>query len=144
MAENIALGNLQQTSQDKIIWAANVAEISKDIEKWPDKYNTKISIDGTLSGGQQQRIAIARALLSSSKIIIFDEATSNLDVMTEQKVINNILQIPGKTFIFIAHRLKVAQQVKEVFVMQDGKIIEHGSHNALLKKHGQYYNFLYN
>lgn len=144
VAENIALGNLQQTSQDKIIWAANVAEISKDIEKWPDKYNTKISIDGTLSGGQQQRIAIARALLSSSKIIIFDEATSNLDVMTEQKVINNILQIPGKTFIFIAHRLKVAQQVKEVFVMQDGKIIEHGSHNALLKKHGQYYNFLYN
>lgn len=139
VADNISFGSQDEVSQDRVEWAAKCAEIHTDILKFTDGYNTKLSADGGLSGGQRQRISIARALLSDSPIIIFDESTSNLDTMTERKILENILHITGKTMIFIAHRLNVARKMESIFVVGNGKILEHGNHTELMKNQGDYY-----
>ncbi|MBO2705798.1 peptide cleavage/export ABC transporter [Lactiplantibacillus plantarum] len=139
VADNISLGARDEVSQERVEWAAKCAEIHTDILKFTDGYNTKLSSDGGLSGGQRQRISIARALLSDSPVIIFDESTSNLDTMTERKILENILNIAGKTMIFIAHRLNVAKKMENIFVVGNGRILEHGNHDELMENHGEYY-----
>jgi ATP-binding cassette subfamily C protein/competence factor transporting protein len=101
-------------------------------------FQAQLSSDATtISGGQKQRIALARALLTPANILILDEATSNLDVITEQKILNSLYQL-DKTIIFIAHRLSVAEHSDEVVVIDKGKIIEKGSHQELLGAGGFY------
>lgn len=142
VVENIALGTRETPDMETIVRAAKIAEIHNDIEKLPNGYMTNLSEDSGLSGGQMQRIAIARAIVSDAPIMIFDESTSNLDLLTEKRILNNLMSLKNKTLIFIAHRLEVARKADRVVVMNAGKVIENGTHTSLLKKHGDYYQLL--
>lgn len=141
VSENIALG-ASDVSRDAIVRAAKLAEIDADIQKMPNKYDTRLSENAGLSGGQLQRLAIARAILNDAPIMIFDESTSNLDLLTEKKILNNILNLHEKTLIFIAHRLSIAKSVNQIWVMQNGKVIESGLHDTLLAEKGTYFNLV--
>ncbi|ASW49904.2 peptide cleavage/export ABC transporter [Streptococcus suis] len=137
--ENLTLGANQAISQEDILKACEIAEIRKDIEQMPMDYQTELSDGAGLSGGQKQRIALARALLTKAPVLILDEATSGLDVLTEKKVINNLMVMSDKTIIFVAHRLSISERTHQVIVLDQGTIIETGSHNELMAKQGFYY-----
>ncbi|WP_204983258.1 ATP-binding cassette domain-containing protein, partial [Streptococcus equinus] len=104
----------------------------------PMAYHTELSDGAGLSGGQKQRLAIARALLTKSPVLILDEATSGLDVLTEKRVIHNLLALKDKTIIFVAHRLSIAKQTDRVIVLDKGQIIEQGHHEQLMQNPGFY------
>lgn len=140
--DNLTLGAPDGTTQEDILNAVMLADIKNDIENMPQNYQTEISEDGGMSGGQKQRIALARALLSQSPILILDESTSNLDVLTEKKIIDNLLTIKNKTIIFIAHRLTIAEKAQRVILLESGAIAEDGTHNELLTNHAQYYHLV--
>lgn len=136
--DNLLLGAKEGITQDDIIKAVQIAEIKDDIESMPLNYQTELSSDGVgISGGQRQRIALARALLTDSSVLILDEATSSLDVLTEKKVLDNLMEL-DKTMIFIAHRLTISERTDQIIVLDKGKVIETGSHEELLKKQGFY------
>lgn len=136
--DNLLLGAKEGTTQEDIIRAVQIAEIKSDIESMPLNYQTELTSDGTgISGGQRQRIALARALLTDSQILILDEATSSLDVLTEKKIIDNLMEL-DKTLIFIAHRLTISERTEHVIVLDKGKIIEEGTHQDLLDQGGFY------
>ena len=137
--DNLTLGASPDITQEDILMACQIAEIRADIEAMPLGYQTELSDGAGLSGGQKQRLALARALLTQAPILILDEATSGLDVLTEKKVINNLMQLIDKTIIFVAHRLSIAKQVDRVIVLDKGKLIEEGSHQELINKQGFYY-----
>lgn len=137
--DNLSLGASPDITQEDILMACQIAEIRADIETMPLGYQTELSDGAGLSGGQKQRLALARALLTQAPILILDEATSGLDVLTEKKVINNLMQLTDKTIIFVAHRLSIAKQVDRVIVLDKGKLIEEGSHQELINKQGFYY-----
>lgn len=106
----------------------------------PLGYNTHLEEEGeNLSGGQKQRLVIARALLSPAKVLILDESTSSLDVITEKQIINNLLDIQNKTIIFISHNISTAKLINNIIVMSNGKIIEKGTHEDLINNHSLYY-----
>ena len=137
--ENLELISDDITKED-IINACKVAQIHDYIMTLPDKYDTLLGEGGTnLSGGQKQRLAIARALLKKSKIILFDEATSALDNVTQnelQKSINNISD--DYTIIIVAHRLSTIKDCNKIYVMEKGEIVGAGTHKELLKNNKQY------
>ena len=107
----------------------------------PDGYNTLLGENGsTLSGGERQRISIARALLKDSPIILLDEATASLDPENEvfvQKAIAKLVE--NKTVIIIAHRLRTVADADQILVLDNGKLVESGTHSELMKKNGLYY-----
>lgn len=137
--ENLELISDDITKED-IVNACKVAQIHDYIMTLPDKYDTLLGEGGTnLSGGQKQRLAIARALLKKSKIILFDEATSALDNVTQnelQKSINNISD--DYTIIIVAHRLSTIKDCNKIYVMEKGEIVGAGTHKELLKNNKQY------
>ena len=137
--ENLTLGADESVSQEDIMKACEMTEIRRDIEQMPLGYQTELSDGAGLSGGQKQRIALARALLTKSPIMVLDEATSGLDVLTEKKVIDNLMKMTEKTIIFVAHRLSISERTDKIVVLDQGRIIETGSHQDLLKKQGFYY-----
>ena len=137
--ENLTLGADQTVSQSDILRACEIAEIRSDIEQMPMGYQTELSDGAGLSGGQKQRIALARALLTKSPILILDEATSGLDVLTEKKVIDNLMKLPDKTIIFVAHHLSISKRTNQIIVLDQGKVIETGSHTELIERKGFYY-----
>ena len=137
--ENLTLGANQMISQEDIIKACEIAEIRQDIEQMPMGYQTELSDGAGLSGGQKQRIALARALLTKAPVLILDEATSGLDVLTEKKVIENLMAMTDKTIIFVAHRLSISERTNQVIVLNQGKVIETGSHQELMSKQGFYH-----
>lgn len=137
--ENLTLGANQLISQEDIIRACEIAEIRQDIEQMPMGYQTELSDGAGLSGGQKQRIALARALLTKAPVLILDEATSGLDVLTEKKVIDNLMAMADKTIIFVAHRLSISERTNQVIVLDQGKVIETGSHHKLMTKQGFYH-----
>ena len=141
--ENLTLGGNNMISQEDILKACELAEIRQDIERMPMGYQTQLSDGAGLSGGQKQRIALARALLTKSPVLILDEATSALDVLTEKKVIDNLMSLTDKTILFVAHRLSIAERTNRVIVLDQGKIIEVGSHQELMKAQG-FYHHLFN
>lgn len=136
--DNLTLGASDAITQEDIIKACEIAEIRADIEAMPMAYHTELSDGAGLSGGQKQRLAIARALLTKSPILILDEATSGLDVLTEKRVIHNLLALKDKTIIFVAHRLSIAKQTDRVIVLDKGQIIEQGHHEQLMQNPGFY------
>ena len=140
--ENLTLGANQMISQEDIIKACEIAEIRQDIEQMPMGYQTELSDGAGLSGGQKQRIALARALLTKAPVLILDEATSGLDVLTEKKVIENLMDMSDKTIIFVAHRLSISERTNQVIVLNQGKVIETGSHQELMTKQG-FYHYLF-
>lgn len=140
IAENIAFGLYQDASHDDIMRAANDAYVSEFLSQQPKGIDTVVGEDGVnLSGGQRQRVAIARALLKNAPILILDEATSALDNESEsmiQAALDTVMH--GRTTIVIAHRLSTIENADLIVVMEDGRIIETGTHQALLAKGGHY------
>ncbi|XP_066054219.1 ATP-dependent translocase ABCB1 isoform X1 [Chamaea fasciata] len=145
IAENIAYGdNSRQVSFEEIVTAAKEANIHSFIDSLPDKYNTRVGDKGTqLSGGQKQRIAIARALVRKPQILLLDEATSALDTESE-KIVQEALDKAreGRTCIVIAHRLSTIQNADKIAVVQNGRVIEQGTHQQLLAEKGVYYSLV--
>lgn len=138
--ENIALHNPDASLED-IIEAAKKAGAHEFIEKLPKRYETVLGEHGGgLSGGEKQRLALARALLGNPSLIILDEATSSLDTVSEIEIHKVIRQLKDEkiSVILIAHRLTTVTGCDRIFVMKDGKIVEHGSHSQLLNEHGLY------
>jgi len=136
--DNLLLGAREGTTQEQFLRAVELAEIRSDIEKMPLNYQTELTTDGAgISGGQRQRIALARALLTDAPILILDEATSSLDILTEKKIVDNLMAL-DKTLIFIAHRLTIAERTEHVVVLKQGRIIEQGTHQDLLDQGGFY------
>ena len=120
--------------------AARAAQLHDFIDSLPLKYETRVGERGLkLSGGEKQRVAIARALLKNPPILIFDEATSALDSATERAIQTQLEQVAiGHTTLVIAHRLSTVMNADEIPVMSEGRIIERGSHAALLAAEGNY------
>ena len=138
--ENLSLG-LENKNMEEIVEAAKMARAHDFINELPLRYNTHLEENGAnLSGGQRQRLAITRAILKKPDILILDEATSNLDSITEAAIENTINTFSkGMTTIIIAHRLSTIKRCDRVFVMDKGEIIEQGSHEELLSQGGRYY-----
>ena len=131
--ENIRYGN--QSSTDKEIeQAAIIAEAMEFIDSLPNGFETKIGEGGyKLSGGQRQRLSIARAILKNAPILILDEATSSVDNETEAALQRSLTQISeGRTTLIIAHRLSTIRNADNIYVLENGKIIESGSHETLI------------
>lgn len=137
--ENIAYG-FPEASLDEIIAAAKAAQAHEFIQELPDGYDTVVGERGiTLSGGQRQRVAIARALLLNPRILILDDSTSSVDTQTElqiQRALVNLMQ--GRTTFVIAHRVSTVHRADVILVMDDGRIIEKGTHSELLIQGGLY------
>lgn len=140
IADNIGYAKPDAT-REEIEEAAKAANIHEDIMHMPDRYETKVGERGLrLSGGQKQRVAIARAILRQSPIIILDEATASVDVETERQIQKAINRITGKrTIIAIAHRLSTIRNADLILVIQEGEIIERGTHDQLMTQKGTYY-----
>jgi ATP-binding cassette subfamily B protein len=138
--ENIRFGK-PDASDEEVIEAAKLAHANGFIERLPDGYETVLGERGSgLSQGQRQLLSIARAALSDPRILILDEATSSVDTRTErliQKALESLLE--NRTSFVIAHRLSTIRNADQLLVMDDGKIIERGSHDELLNKKGFYY-----
>ena len=111
------------------------------IDRLPSGYNTLIGERGVrLSGGQRQRLAIARAVLADPRIFILDEATSNLDTFTERAIQEAMEKMSGsRTVLVVAHRLSTIRNASKVLVMEDGRIVEQGTHRDLLARRGRYW-----
>lgn len=137
--QNIAYGK-PEARRDEIIRAAELANATEFIEKMPEGFNTVVGERGmTLSGGQRQRIAIARALVRNTPILILDEPTSGLDAGAEKLVVEALERLmQGKTVITIAHRLSTIRAADVIFVIKDGRIVEHGTHDQLVSASGLY------
>ncbi|MEN8793175.1 MAG: ATP-binding cassette domain-containing protein, partial [Flavobacteriales bacterium] len=139
IASNILFGK-EDISEEKMVEAAKIANAHDFIMQLPKGYQTNIGDGGgKLSGGQKQRISIARAVLKNPDILVLDEATSALDTESEklvQQALNNLMK--NRTSLIIAHRLSTIQHADEILVMQDGEIIERGTHDSLLKENGTY------
>ena len=124
--------------KEQVVQAAEIAAIHEDIIRMPMGYETFVSEGGSaLSGGQRQRLAIARAIAHKPALLLLDEATSHLDVTTEQKVAEH-LQTLACTQLIIAHRLSTIRNADVILVLDQGTIVEQGSHHELLQRDGYY------
>ncbi|MFB9057988.1 ABC transporter ATP-binding protein [Mariniflexile ostreae] len=140
---NIKFGKENATDED-VIEAAKNAQVHKNIIKFNKKYDTILGERGiTLSGGQKQRISIARAIIKSPEILLFDDCLSAVDTETEEKILKNLMKITeGKTTIIVSHRVSSAKNADKIIVLEDGKLIQEGTHETLISKDG-YYKHLY-
>jgi subfamily B ATP-binding cassette protein MsbA len=139
VADNIALGRPGATLKD-IEQAARDAAAHDFIRELPQGYKTRIGEGGLkLSGGQRQRIAIARAMLRGAPILLLDEATSALDTTSERQVQEALTRLmKGRTTIVIAHRLSTVLDADHIYVLDRGRVVEHGDHDALMARGGLY------
>jgi ATP-binding cassette subfamily B protein len=139
IAYNIRYGRWD-ASEEEVREAARLAHIDRFIESLPDGYQTQVGERGLkLSGGEKQRIAIARTILKSPPILVLDEATSALDTFTEREIQDALEEISvGRTTLVIAHRLSTVIHADEILVLDKGRIVERGSHAALMAAAGVY------
>jgi ABC-type multidrug transport system fused ATPase/permease subunit len=139
VAQNIAYGK-PDASHEEIVRAARLANADEFIDRMPDGYETMIGERGmTLSGGQRQRITIARAIIRDSPILILDEPSAGLDAESEKLVfdaLGNLME--GKTSIVIAHRLATVRRADVIFVIDEGRVVEQGTHDELIANGGLY------
>lgn len=143
IVNNIKFGK-PDASMDEVVQAAKKACCHEFIMKLPKGYDTVIGEGGnTISGGQKQRISIARAILKDVPIIILDEATSNVDPENESQLQSAIEALTrNKTIIMIAHRLKTVRNADQIIAVNNGKIVERGTHDQLIKQSGIYADFI--
>lgn len=145
IAKNISVSD-EEPHAAKLLHAVHVANIKEFIEGLPLGYNTKIGSDGTgISAGQRQRILIARAVYRNPQYLFFDEATSALDANNEKVIMDNLNQFfKGRTVVVIAHRLSTVKNAEKIIVMENGKLIEEGTHHQLANLKGKYYELVKN
>lgn len=138
---NIKFGK-EDATDDDVIEAAKNAQVHKNIAKFNSGYNTVLGERGiTLSGGQKQRVSIARAIIKSPKILLFDDCLSAVDTETEEKILKNLNKISkGKTTIIVSHRVSSAKNANKIIVLDDGKIVQEGTHETLINIDGYYKN----
>jgi len=136
---NLMLGGSEKEDEE-IIEALKLSAVWEDVQKFPKGLETKVGERGvTLSGGQKQRVTIARALLRDADVFIFDDCLSSVDPETEEKIIRTIRdKLKDKLLIVITHRLKVLVRADRIYVLDDGKLVESGSHEELMKNNGLY------
>ncbi len=141
IADNIAYGSTREVSREEIEKAARAAGIHSFIEGLPHGYDTILTDEGVnISKGQKQLLTIARAMISNAPVLILDEATSNVDSMTEMRIQTAMGELmEGRTSFVIAHRLSTVKTADVIFVLKDGRVIEHGSHDELMEQKGFYY-----
>ena len=139
IANNIGFGS-QQIAEEKILQAAKDADLYDNVMAFPEKFETMLGERGiTLSGGQKQRVSIARAIARDPKILILDDALSAVDTKTEHLILNSMKRImQGRTSIIISHRVSSAKLANRIMVLDDGNIVESGSHEDLMAKGGTY------
>ncbi|MFB3387050.1 peptidase domain-containing ABC transporter [Flavobacterium sp. LAR06] len=145
IANNIAVG-VDSIDKKRLIYASNVANITEYISGLPLGYNTKIGAEGTgMSTGQKQRLLIARAVYKNPEVLFFDEATSALDANNEKEIMQKLdVFFKNKTVVVIAHRLSTVMNADQIVVLDNGKIIEIGSHLALVGQKGNYFELVKN
>jgi ATP-binding cassette subfamily B multidrug efflux pump len=136
---NIKFGK-EEASDDEVIRAAQNAEVYKNIMDFPEGFNTKVGERGiTLSGGQKQRVSIARAIVREPKILILDDSLSAVDTVTENNILNNLKAVmKDKTTILISHRISNARLADKIILMDEGRIVDIGTHDELLMRGGLY------
>ena len=141
--DNLLVGNKNATDEE-INEALKIARLDSFVEGLKDKLNTNVGEGGSaLSGGQKQRLALARAILANRKMIIFDEATSNIDVESEEAIWEAIYDLSKeKTILVISHRLANVKEAKNIYVMNKGELVEEGTHDELMNANGYYHNMV--
>ena len=136
---NIKFGK-ENSTDEEVIWAAKSAEVHNNIIGFNKQYDTILGERGiTLSGGQKQRVSIARAIIKDPAILLFDDCLSAVDTETEEAILNNLQEIcKNKTTIIVSHRVSSAKNADRILILDEGKIIEQGSHNQLINQDGYY------
>lgn len=138
--ENVAFSRPDAT-EEEIMHACRIARVDEFAESFADQYDTIVGERGVkLSGGQRQRISIARAILAEPRILILDEATSSLDSESEEMIQHGLAYLmQGRTTFVIAHRLSTIRRADQILVVEQGQIVERGTHEQLYALHGRYY-----
>jgi ATP-binding cassette subfamily B multidrug efflux pump len=140
LRENVGFGLDEKLTDPQLDWAGDVSQLNKDVEDFPARYDTMIGERGvTLSGGQKQRAAIARAVAKDPRILILDDALSAVDTYTEAEILRRMRGVMrDRTSIVVAHRISTVKDADEILVLDDGRIVERGSHRELLERAGLY------
>jgi subfamily B ATP-binding cassette protein MsbA len=140
IGQNIAFGAPEASERDIEI-AAQLVGADSFIEQLPEGYQTQVAEGGgNLSGGQRQRLALARALLCKAPVLVLDEPTSALDAQEERLAIQSLISLKGKrTIVLVSHRLETVRECDRIFVLDNGRIVERGTHGELLDARGMYY-----